>query len=70
MTPNDSKLSPPASFEVASSTSIVRVINNLAAGGAESMLACLATELREELDRSTGCLLDRGWPRWCRTWRI
>lgn len=39
---------------------ITHVINNLATGGAESMLVRLATDLREEFDQNVVCLLDRG----------
>jgi glycosyltransferase involved in cell wall biosynthesis len=46
--------------DVQSRARILHVINNLATGGAESMLARLAAELREEFDQTVVCLLDRG----------
>lgn len=69
MTPSDPEVGPPTAFEVASPTGKVHLINNRAVDGAESMVACLASEPREEFDRSTECLLDRGGPRWCGTWQ-
>jgi glycosyltransferase involved in cell wall biosynthesis len=39
---------------------IVHVINNLATGGAESMLARLAIALGNEFEQSVICILDRG----------
>lgn len=46
--------------DVQSRPRILHVINNLATGGAESMLARLAGELQEEFDQTVVCLLDRG----------
>jgi glycosyltransferase involved in cell wall biosynthesis len=39
---------------------ILHVINNLATGGAESMLVRLALALRDEFEQSVVCILDRG----------
>jgi len=46
--------------DVQSRARIVHVINNLATGGAESMLVRLAAALRDEFDQTVVCLLDRG----------
>lgn len=51
---------PLAAPEVRPRVRVLHVINNLATGGAESMLVRLATQLRGEFDQSVVCLLDRG----------